>query len=78
VFLAVGRPVKILVAVGALNALILPLSLGAMLLAARKRSIVGDYRHPAWLIWSGILVAVAMAAMGAYTLINEVPRLWQA
>ena len=35
VFLVVGRPVKVLVAVGALNALILPLSLGAMLVAAR-------------------------------------------
>ena len=78
VFLAIGRPVKILVAVGALNALILPLSLGAMLLAARKRSIVGEYRHPAWLIWSGIVVALGMAAMGAYTLVNELPRLWRA
>lgn len=77
VFLVVGRPVKILVAVGALNALILPLSLGAMLLAARKRSIVGDYRHPAWLTTSGVLVAVAMAAMGAYTLVSELPRLWR-
>lgn len=78
VFLVVGRPVKILVAVGALNALILPLSLGAMLLASRKRSIVGDYRHPAWLIWSGVLVSVGMAAMGAYTLWSELPKLWRA
>ena len=78
VFLAVGRPVKILVAVGALNALILPLSLGAMLLAARKRSIVGDYRHPAWLIWSGVLVSLGMALMGAYTLWSELPKLWRA
>ena len=77
VFLAVGRPVKILVAVGALNALILPLSLGAMLLASRKRSIVGDYRHPAWLIWSGILVSLGMAVMGAYTLWSELPKLWR-
>lgn len=76
VFLAVGRPVKILVAVGALNALILPLSLGAMLLAARKRAIVGEYRHPAWLIWSGVAVAAGMAAMGAWTLFSELPKLW--
>jgi Mn2+/Fe2+ NRAMP family transporter len=76
VFLAVGRPVKILVAVGALNALILPLSLGAMLLAARKRAIVGEYRHPAWLIWSGVLVSLGMAAMGAYTIWRELPKLW--
>lgn len=76
VFLVVGRPVKILVAVGALNALILPLSLGAMLLASRKREIVGTYRHPAWLVWSGVLVCVAMAGMGAYTIWSELPKLW--
>jgi Mn2+/Fe2+ NRAMP family transporter len=77
VFLVVGRPVKVLVAVGALNALILPLSLGAMLVAARKRTIVGDYRHPAWLLATGVVVALAMAAMGGYSLINDLPRLWR-
>lgn len=78
VFLVVGRPVKVLVAVGALNALILPLSLGAMLLASRNRTIVGHYRHPWWLIASGTLVAFGMAAMGLYTLVNELPKLWRA
>jgi Mn2+/Fe2+ NRAMP family transporter len=77
VFLIVGRPVKVLVAVGALNALILPLSLGAMLVASRRRSIIGDYRHSLWLVVSGVIVAVGMAAMGAYTLINDLPRLWR-
>lgn len=77
VFLIVGRPVKILVAVGAINALILPLSLGAMLVAARRSNIVGDYRHPMWLLISGVLVALGMAAMGAYTVVNELPRLWK-
>jgi len=76
VFLVVGRPVKVLVAVGALNALILPLSLGAMLVAARRSKIVGDYRHPMWLLVTGVVVAVGMAAMGAYTIVNELPRLW--
>jgi Mn2+/Fe2+ NRAMP family transporter len=76
-FLLVGRPVKVLVAVGALNALILPLSLGAMLLASRRLSVVGAYRHPAWLIVSGGVVALAMAAMGAYTVMNDLPRLWR-
>jgi len=78
VFLVVGRPVKVLVAVGALNALVLPVSLGVMMLAARRREIVGDYRHPVWLIVSGALVAFVMAAMGAYTIVSELPRLWRA
>jgi Mn2+/Fe2+ NRAMP family transporter len=77
VFLIVGRPVKVLLAVGALNALILPLSLGAMLAASRRPRIVGEYRHPSWLIASGILVAAAMAAMGAYTAYSELPKLWR-
>lgn len=78
VFLVVGRPVKILVAVGALNALILPLSLGAMLVAARKRDVVGDYRHSVWLIAAGVVVALGMAYLGLYALMNDLPRLWQA
>jgi Mn2+/Fe2+ NRAMP family transporter len=77
VFLVVGRPVKILVAVGALNALILPLALAAMLVAARKRSIVGDYAHPGALFAAGVVVAVGMALMGGYTLINDIPKLWR-
>ncbi len=77
VFLVVGRPVRTLVAVGALNALILPLSLGAMLVAANRASIVGDYRHARWLTWSGVVVALGMAAMGAYTLVVELPKIWR-
>ena len=76
-FLVLGRPVKTLIAVGALNALILPLSLGAMLLAARRRDLVGDYRHPVWLIAAGAVVAVVMAVMSGWTLITELPRLWR-
>lgn len=68
VFLLVGRPVKTLVIVGALNGLILPLSLGAMLLAARRANIVGAYRHPTWLLASGTIVALAMAVIGVMTL----------
>ena len=78
VFLIVGRPVKVLVAVGALNALILPLSLGAMLVASRRRSVVSEYRHSSWLLVSGVIVALGMAAMGLYTLMNDLPRLWRA
>jgi len=70
VFLAVGRPVQLLVFAGAANGLILPLALGAMLVAARRRDIVGDYRHPLWMSAFGWAVALAMAAMAAYTLVT--------
>jgi len=75
-FLLIGQPVKTLVLVGSLNGLILPVSVGAMLLAARRRDIVGDYRHPPALIVAGWAVALAMAAMGGYTLLRDIPRLF--
>ena len=77
IFLAVGRPVKVLIAVGALNALILPLGLALVLLATRKRAIVGDYRHSPALLYSGVVVALGMAVMAAYTVVGELPRLWR-
>jgi Mn2+/Fe2+ NRAMP family transporter len=60
VFLFYGNPVKILVAVGALNGLILPVALAAMLLAAQKTSIVGDYKHSRWLNILGWIVVSSM------------------
>ncbi len=77
VFIAVGRPVKVLVAVGALNGLILPLALGTMLVAAGRPAIVGTYRHPKWMTWSAAVVAVAMAALGARALATDLPTLWR-
>ena len=73
VFLIVGRPVKTLILVGALNALVLPLSIGVMLVAAHRVGIVGDYRHPKWLTALGALVAVSMAVLGAHTIVTQVP-----
>lgn len=56
VFVVVGQPVKVLVAVGALNGLILPLTLLVILIAAKRKSIVGAaYKHPAWLYTFGII-----------------------
>jgi Mn2+/Fe2+ NRAMP family transporter len=77
VFLAVGRPVTILVLVGALNGLILPLGLGAMLLASRRPALLNGARHPAWLAAAGWVVAAAMAVLGARTLIRDVPGLFR-
>jgi Mn2+/Fe2+ NRAMP family transporter len=75
VFVSVGRPVKVLIAVGALNGLILPLSLGVMLVAANRRSVVGDYRHPLVLTAGGAAVALAMTWLSVQTLVREIPAL---
>jgi Mn2+/Fe2+ NRAMP family transporter len=61
VFLFVGRPVQVLIVVGALNGLILPLGLGVMLVAAHRRGIVGEYRHPLWLTaFGGVTAALTV------------------
>lgn len=73
VFLLVGRPVRVLILVGALNGLILPVSLGVMLVAAYRKKIVGEYRHPRWLAAIGALVALAMLVLGVHTLVTEIP-----
>ncbi len=68
VFLLVGRPVQTLVVAGAINGMILPLSLGIMLFAAYKKEIIGNYNQPKWLTIIGIIVAILMAGMALQTL----------
>lgn len=75
-FVTIGKPVNLLVLAGALNGLILPIALGALLIGAYKKDIVGDYRHPIWLTVPGIIVVIIMAVMGGFTLVTEIPKLW--
>jgi Mn2+/Fe2+ NRAMP family transporter len=77
VFVLVGRPVKILILVGSLNGLILPISLGVMLVAAYKTKIVGDYKHPLWMTIFGVIIVITMAYMGVYSLIDGIPKLFE-
>lgn len=77
VFIAIGRPVKVLVLAGALNGLILPIALATMLAAAYRTKIIGGYRHPLWLTIYGGLVVLVMTYMGGHTLVTELPRLFK-
>ncbi|PLT33753.1 NRAMP family divalent metal transporter [Bacillus sp. V5-8f] len=77
VFVLIGRPVKILVLVGALNGLILPIALGVMLVAAYKTKIVGDYKHPLWMTLFGIVIVIAMSYMSIYTIMTGIPTLFK-
>ena len=60
----VGRPVVLLVLAGSINGLILPLSLASILLAAYRKDIIGDYRHPMWLAGLGWILVGFTAWMG--------------
>ncbi|WP_085829114.1 NRAMP family divalent metal transporter [Clostridium massiliodielmoense] len=75
IFVIVGKPVKVMILVGALNGLILPITLGTMLIAAHKKNIVGNYKHPLWMTIFGAIIVVIMAYLGVYTLINQLPKL---
>lgn len=74
-FAFVGEPVKILVIVGSLNGLVLPLTLGAILLASRNKKIIGDYRHPTWMIVFGVL-AVAITLVAGWLSLQGIADLW--
>lgn len=69
VFLLVGKPVQILVFVGTLNGFILPIALSVMLIAARNKRLIGNYKHPVWLQIAGWLVVLIMSGMALKTLI---------
>jgi Mn2+/Fe2+ NRAMP family transporter len=60
----IGRPVVLLVLAGSINGLILPLSLASILLAAHRKDIIGDYRHPMWLTTLGWIMVAFTAWMG--------------
>lgn len=75
VLATIGRPAQVLVFVGTLNGLILPISLGLILLAAYRKDIVGDYRHPKWMTLCGFVVVVSMAVLSGITLVKYIGNL---
>lgn len=60
----IGKPVKLLILAGALNGLILPITMTVILTAAKRKDIVGDYKHPPWLFAFGILVVIIAIIAG--------------
>ena len=64
VMASIGKPVSLLLLAGALNGLILPITLGITLLASRKKEIVGDYKHSVILTIFGIVIVVIMGYEG--------------
>lgn len=64
-----GKPATLLVLAGALNGLILPVTLGVCLVASQNKKIVGEnYKHPKLLFILGIMVVVLAAYVGIRSL----------
>ncbi|MCY7420220.1 MAG: divalent metal cation transporter [Chitinophagaceae bacterium] len=70
VFISIGKPVKVLVTVGALNGLILPIALSVILIAVTKKRLVHNYKHPLWMSIAGWLVVIIMAWLGFKTIVE--------
>ena len=54
---------------GTVNGFVLPVSLGCILLASRKRDVVGDYRHPLFLTAAGWLIVLLSAVLAVRSLV---------
>lgn len=63
-----GKPAKLLILAGSLNGLILPITIGVILLAARRKDIVGDYKHPTWMLAAGVVIVLIAGYAGAMSL----------
>ena len=77
VMLLLGNPATLLVVAGALNGLILPITLGICLIASKKESIMGEnYHHPTWLLVLGIIVVIISAYLGITTFVSNLGSLF--
>lgn len=77
IMLILGNPATLLVIAGALNGLILPITLGICLIASQKKSIMGpNYRHPIVLLILGIIVVVLSAYLGVTTFVSNLGKLF--
>ena len=77
VMLLLGNPATLLVVAGALNGLILPITLGICLIASKKKSIMGEnYHHPTWLLVLGIIVVIISAYLGITTFVSNLGSLF--
>ena len=77
IMLVLGNPATLLVLAGALNGLILPITLGICLIAAKSKKIMGEgYKHPTWLFIVGIIVVLISAYLGIDTFIAKMSSLF--
>lgn len=68
ILIFLGRPAKLLVLAGSLNGLILPITLAITLIASKKKSIIGEYKHSQILFLLGWAVVIFTAYIGINSL----------
>lgn len=70
IFSTIGKPAQVLVLVGTLNGLVLPIALVIILIAAYKKKIVGNYKHPIWIAALGWVIAISMSILSVITIMK--------
>lgn len=76
-FAILGKPVVLLTIMPAFGSLALPLTLGTMLIASKRKDIVGDYKHPPILFWLGV-VALVITLSSAWISLKGIAAIWNA
>ena len=69
ILLLFGSAARFAILAGTVNGFVLPASLGCILLACRKREIVGSYRHPLPLTVAGWLIVLLSAVLAVRSLV---------
>lgn len=71
VFAVLGKsPASLLIFAGTVNGWILPITLLVMIIAAHKKAIVGDYKHPKLMSAFGIFIVVLMSYLAIISVIK--------
>lgn len=71
VFAMLGKsPASLLIFAGTVNGWILPITLLVMIIAAHKKAVVGDYKHPKWMSAFGIFIVVLMSYLAIISVIK--------
>lgn len=78
IMLVIGTtPATMLVLAGAVNGLILPITLLVCLIAAKNKKIMGEeYEHPMWLWILGLVVVIISAYLGVTTFASKIGGLF--
>ncbi|MBP0981054.1 MAG: divalent metal cation transporter [Oscillospiraceae bacterium] len=71
IMVVLGGAKRLVILAGAVNGIILPVSLACMLLGCNKKEIVGEYKHPKWLAILGWIIVVILG----YLAIKALPNL---
>lgn len=75
IFILLNEPPSgILVIAGALNGLILPITLAVILVASTKQKLMGNYKHPLWMQLAGWIVVALMSWMGWITIQQSISK----